>query len=249
MTALHAQSKTPTPYSPEYYDAIVAGSRASAAVIAPIVTQLVRPRSVIDIGCGTGAWLAAFAAQGAERITGVDGDYVDRDRLLIPRESFHAADLRRDWPTLDRADLAICLEVAEHVAPSASEELIANLTRLAPIILFSAAIPYQGGEDHVNERWPTFWFDLFQARGYHLVDPIRKRVWSDRRVEPWYQQNMVMYATAEAIAASPLLAREHEQTFPGFLSIVHPRIYGPVLEKAGVKPPGPWQPAGESRSA
>jgi SAM-dependent methyltransferase len=234
----------PTPYSPEYYDSIVAGSVASAGVIAPMVHELVRPASVVDIGCGTGAWLAAFAACGVPRVLGVDGEYVDRSRLLIPSASFMPVDLRSSWPSIGGFDLAVCLEVAEHVEPSASERLVANLTRLAPIILFSAAIPYQGGEDHVNERWPTFWYELFTARGYELIDPIRKRVWSDRRVEPWYQQNIVMYATRDAIARSPALQREHEQTFPAFLSIIHPRVYGPVLEKAGVKAPGPWRPAG-----
>lgn len=250
MTTAPTATPTPaTPYSPQYYDAIVEGSRASAAVIAPIVQGLVHARSVIDIGCGTGAWLAAFAAHGAQRITGLDGDYVDRSRLLIPRPSFIPADLRREWPSIGTFDLALCLEVAEHVAPEASERLIDNLTRLAPIILFSAAIPFQGGEDHVNERWPTFWYDLFKSRGYELIDPIRKRVWSDRRVEPWYQQNIVMYATRQAIASSPALALEHEHTFPGFLSIVHPRLYGPLLERAGLKPPGPWRPAGEIGNA
>jgi SAM-dependent methyltransferase len=234
-------------YSSAYYDAIVEGSRRSAGVVVPIITSIMRARAVVDVGCGTGAWLAEFARNGASRILGLDGDHVDRSRLLIPADRFTPTDLESGPRISERFDLAVCLEVAEHVHPDASETLIDALTTLAPVVLFSAAIPYQGGEGHINERWPTFWYDLFVARGYALVDPIRKRIWSDRRVEPWYQQNMVMYASPEALALHPALRREQEQTFPGFLSVVHPRIYGLRLEAAGIKPPGPWMPQGATR--
>lgn len=234
-------------YTPEYYDAIVEGSKRSAAVIVPLVQQLVGAKAVVDVGCGTGAWLAEFARRGAERILGLDGAYVDRFRLLVPQDRFVATNLDSEWnvPAGEGPfDLAICLEVGEHVRPERSERLVMMLTGLAPIVAFSAAIPYQGGEGHINERWPTFWQELFLARGYEVVDPIRKRVWSDRKVEPWYQQNFVLYASHAAIEANEPLRREREQTFPGFLSIVHPRLYGPLLERAGIKPAGPWQPEG-----
>jgi SAM-dependent methyltransferase len=245
-----AATRTPIagPYTPAYFDAIVEGSRQSAAVIVPLVQGIVGAKSVVDVGCGTGAWLAEFARHGAERVLGLDGDYVDRSRLLIPKERFIATNLDGEWtpPTGEGMfDLAVCLEVGEHVRPERSERLVAALVSLAPVIAFGAATPYQGGEGHINERWPTFWQELFAARGYLVVDPIRKRVWSDRRVEPWYQQNFLLYASRNAIARNEVLRREHENTFPGFLSIVHPRLYGPLLERSGVKPAGPWIPDGD----
>ena len=245
---------TPTPptvpgrYTQAYYDSIEQGSKASAAVIVPLVQGIVGATSVVDVGCGTGAWLAEFARSGAERVLGLDGEYVDRSRLLIPRKRFVATNLDSDWnvPAGEGVfELAVCLEVGEHVKPERSEPLVAMLASLAPVVAFGAAIPYQGGEGHINERWPTFWQELFAARAYEVVDPIRKRVWSDRRVEPWYQQNFVLYAARDAIAKNDKLRHEHENTFPGFLSIVHPRLYGPLLERSGVKPAGPWVPEGE----
>lgn len=251
-----------TLYTPEYHAAISPGSDRSASVIVPLVRGLLPLRTVVDVGCGAGAWLAEFARQaGPERgaMVGVDGGYVDRSRLMIDPAWFVGADLDRPLPLrelLDRRgedrsggaggrfDLAVCLEVAEHVRPERSDGLIGDLCALADVVLFSAAIPFQGGEGHVNERWPTFWQELFAARGYGLVDPIRKRVWSDRRVEPWYQQNTVIYAHPRALEAHPALAEEHRHTFPGFLSVVHPRLYGPLVERAGLKPPGPWTPEG-----
>ncbi|MCC6322985.1 MAG: class I SAM-dependent methyltransferase [Phycisphaerales bacterium] len=242
------------PYTTAYFDSISPGSDRSAQVIVPMVLDLVRPRSVVDVGCGAGAWLAEFARAGGsrlQRLVGLDGDYVDRARLEIESSSFRAVDLGRPIPTRLREelgegtfDLAVSLEVAEHLPPERSEGFVADLCSLGEVVLFSAAIPYQGGEGHINERWPTFWYELFKARGYELIDAIRKRVWSDRRVEPWYQQNVLIYATPAAIQARPKLAREYAETCPGFLSMVHPRLYGPLVERAGLKPPGPWAPAG-----
>lgn len=248
MTAHTPQSL----YTREYHAAIAPGSDRSAAVIVPLVMHLLEARSVVDVGCGTGVWLAEFGRAGATRLAGIDGDYVDRSRLMIDAKDFVAADLNRPLPRLlpllrgpnAHFDLAVCLEVAEHVHPDRSKGLVEDLCRLSDVVLFSAAIPYQGGEGHINERWPTFWYDLFREQGYELIDPIRKRVWSDRRVEPWYQQNVVMYARPRAIHSRPLLAEEHRHTFPEFLSLVHPRLYGPLVERAGLKPPGPWVPAG-----
>lgn len=250
-----AEQRRPEPgglYTPEYYREIADGAARSAAVVVPLVQALVNAGSVVDVGCGTGVWLAEFARHGAERILGVDGEHVPREGLAIPAARFHGADLESAWNIPigeSRFDLAVCLEVAEHVRPERSDRLIERLTALAPVVLFSAATPCQGGEGHVNERWPTFWQELFAARGFEVIDAIRKRVWSDRRVEPWYQQNLLMYATREAIAARAALRAEHERTFPGFLSVVHPRLYGPLLERSGVKPPGPWRPAGERGGA
>ena len=236
-------------YTPEYYDAILEGSRRSAEIIAPIVIDLLDPASVIDVGCGTGAWLRAFSEKGVGRIFGLDGSHVRRDRLLIPPDDFVATDLSEAFPVSERFDLALCLEVAEHLPPERSEHLVGELTRVADAVLISAAIPYQGGEGHVNERWPSFWYDLFTARGFVLIDAVRRRVWSDRAVEPWYQQNVTLYVSESALASRPALRRERELTHPEFLSVIHPRIFGLLLEREGIKPPGPWQPGHSAERA
>lgn len=237
-------------YTSDYFDAISAGSCASAEVIVPMVMELVAPKSVVDVGCGIGVWLEVFERHGVARVCGIDGAYVELDRLRIDRRSFVAADLsvlstsreNGGWPALGRFDLAVCLEVAEHIEPGASEALVHRLCALSDVVMFSAATPYQGGEGHINERWPSFWYELFEARGHRLIDVIRSRVWSDRRVEPWYQQNVVIYASERAIEASARVREARAQTRPEQLSMVHPRIFGLLLEREGIKPAGPWQP-------
>jgi hypothetical protein len=81
------------------------------------------------------------------------------------------------------------LEVAEHLPPDRSNSFIAELTALAPVALFSAAIPQQGGTDHINERWQSYWAGLFKKRGFSPLDVIRPAVWENDAVERWYRQN------------------------------------------------------------
>jgi SAM-dependent methyltransferase len=227
-----------TPYTPEFMSGIAAGSRRSASLVLPHVFELCRPASVIDVGCGPGAWLAECASLGVRRVVGVDGDYVDRRGLLFPAERFVAADL----PTVTagelsarlpagegRFDLAISVEVAEHLPAAAATGFVGLLCGLSPLVLFSAAIPVQGGTNHVNERFPSYWASLFRERGYLVIDTIRQRVWNDERVEWWYRQNVMLFAAPGLIAATPRLAAARVATREEALDVIHPAHYERVL--------------------
>ncbi len=138
-------------------------------------------------------------------VRGIDGDYVDKSRLQIAPECFTAADLTRPLVLNERYDLALCLEVAEHLDPASGAGLVHALTALAPVVLFSAAVPGQGGIGHVNEQWPEYWRRQFEERGFRMVDVIRPLIRDDCRVEWWYRQNIVMFAAQAAIASNPKL--------------------------------------------
>jgi SAM-dependent methyltransferase len=194
-------------------------------VIVPLVYELVKPASVVDIGCGNGAWLAEFARLGATRVLGVDGDYVDRGSLRIDPSQFVATDLSEPWGVQDRFDLAICLEVAEHLPESAAPPFVAGLTALAPVVLFSAAIPFQGGVGHVNERWPEYWADQFAACGYVAADCIRQQIWSDPDVEFWYAQNAILFLDPARAEGDSALSAAVAATHRNALSRVHPAQY------------------------
>ena len=193
-------------YDSTFFDQQVEGALRSGRVVAPIVCDLIHPASVVDVGCGRGAWLKAFQECGVEDVLGLDGDYVAPDALLIPPACFQPADLTAPL-RMDRGfDLALCLEVAEHLPPAAAPGLIRSLVGLAPLVLFSAALPLQGGTHHVNERWPDYWSGLFAAHRFRRLDAIRGRVWQDPRVEWWYRQNLLLFADERAAAARPELA-------------------------------------------
>jgi len=190
-----------------------------------MVLDLVEPASVIDIGCGIGNWLAVFREQGIEDLLGIDGDYVEEDQLLIPPDWFLAFDLTRPIHLERRFDLVVSLEVAEHLPAERSADFIRSLVKLGPVVLFSAAIPFQGGTHHVNEQWPEYWAELFQKHDYAAIDCIRPRIWTDDRVEWWYAQNVLLFAEKKHLADHPKLKAEVAQTRSQQLSVVHPRYW------------------------
>lgn len=215
---------SPQPYDKRFFGRITSGSYRSAEVVVPIVLDLLEPRSVVDVGCGTGAWLRAFHAHGVGEIQGIDGDYVDRAQLEIPEDRFLAADLSEGVRLDRRFDLAVSLEVAEHLPPESAGTLVESLVALAPAVLFSAAIPGQGGANHVNEQWADYWVGRFGEAGYACVDCIRPRIWNDTEVQVWYAQNIFLFVQPAVLEQRPPLAAEHQRFGNNLLSVVHPRL-------------------------
>jgi SAM-dependent methyltransferase len=181
------------PYSTGFYERQQDGSLTSAQVVVPRLLELFSARSVVDVGCGVGTWLKAFADAGIEDYLGLDGAYVPHALLKIPSERFRATDIAQLTDVGRRFDLACSLEVAEHLPASSADSLVKALVAAAPVVLFSAAIPGQGGIDHVNEQWQSYWYERFKAHGYVAVDCIRPFVFNDARIEWWYRQNIVVY--------------------------------------------------------
>jgi Methyltransferase domain len=195
-------------YDDAFFAVQIEQSLRSARVIAPVVHRLFSPRSVVDAGCGLGAWLRAFSEVGIEQICGIDGDYVNPQNLLIPPAKFIAQDLSRSFEIPGRYDLAMSLEVAEHLSSKAGARLVHTLTQAAPLVMFSAAVPGQSGSHHINEQWPGYWRSLFADEGFRLFDPIRPLIRDDSSVRWWYRQNLLLFASREGVSAHPQLGPE-----------------------------------------
>ena len=208
------------PFSPQQLEAWSELSVASARVALPRVFALSRPASVVDVGCLFGGWAAVAGELGASA-TGVDGAYVDRGRLLI--DDFVARDLAQPLQLDREFDLALCLEVAHYLPPRRAASFVADLCRLAPLVLFSAAIPHQGGLGHVNEQWPAYWAERFVGCGYTPVDCVRDDVWDDPDVAPWYAQNTLLFVADGA--ETPLLRNHYG--YGRCPARVHPSIFLP----------------------
>jgi SAM-dependent methyltransferase len=218
-----------TLYSNDWFRVQKGSASQSAEIIVPMITDLINPRSVVDVGCGVGAWLATFHRRGVESVFGIDGDYIDRTQLQIPAESFHAQDLAMPIEVERTFDLAVCLEVAEHLPPGSSRTLVKSLTSLAPVILFSAAIPGQGGTGHVNCAWPDYWGALFCELGYVPIDCIRRKLWMNEQVWWWYAQNIFILAKESDLSNYPELLRIHEVDPAMPMRLVHPTLFGSLV--------------------
>jgi SAM-dependent methyltransferase len=210
-------------YSSQYFQKISQESRSSAAVVAPVVCTLLNPRSVIDVGCGAGAWLAAFMNAGIHDVLGVDG-FCGTDQLEIPAEKFLQADITQPLPVHRSFDLALCLEVAEHLSPDYAEQLVRTLTGLAPMVLFSAAVPHQGGCHHINEQWPQYWIEQFARQDYVALDLFRRQLWSREPVSWWYAQNLLLFVRAELVNKVPS-SRHLADHVREIQALVHPRCF------------------------
>jgi hypothetical protein len=190
-------------YDDLFFSYLEAGSGRSAQTVVPLLHSNLRPRSVADFGCGRGAWLEAWLAVGIEDVLGVDGPYVPSDKLLIRPEAFRAEDLTSALDLGRRFDLVTSFEVGEHLPAAASRAFIDNLCRHAPVVAFSAAVPGQGGEHHINEQPYAFWRELFAANGYRCFDFIRPRIKDSRAVEPWYRYNALLFVADDAVPRLP----------------------------------------------
>ena len=151
-------------------------------------------KSIIDFGCGSGGWLGtAYKHYPDTEILGLDGEWVDIKSLLFPHEFFRATDLTQQINPDKKYDLAISLEVAEHIEEQYANVFIHNICSHSDIVLFSAAIPLMGGTHHVNEQWPSYWIKKFKDEGFEVMDCLRPLFWNNKKINACYKQDMMIY--------------------------------------------------------
>jgi hypothetical protein len=202
----------------------------SANLIMREIAKVFTLSSSVEVGCGNAHWTRAAISEGIAEYLVVDGPWNERRELLVDTNRFVEADLSEPMALGRRFDLAICLEVAEHVRPESADILIKSLTDAADVILFGAAIPYQGGFGHLNEQWPSWWRDKFTALGYQPFDLVRPRFWTDRKIHYYYRQNIFCYVNRTnlaAISAAEVAERILYSGIPVF-DAVHPEKFDEV---------------------
>ncbi|HEY0834832.1 MAG TPA: methyltransferase domain-containing protein [Azospirillum sp.] len=218
-------------YDEKFYEGQRSGSRHSSRIILGIAKDLFAPRSIVDIGCGSGAWLRSAQEMGIPDLNGVDGAWSRPQHADAQGIAFHYADLSTGDVDLGRRfDLALSVEVAEHLRPEVSDRFVDTLTRLSDRVLFSAAIPHQGGMNHVAERWQSDWAQRFLRRGYRAYDAVRPRIWTNADIPWWYRQNIVVYVKEGAEV--PALGAPSD---PAALDVVHPEMFKHVMNEVPMR--------------
>jgi cyclopropane fatty-acyl-phospholipid synthase-like methyltransferase len=209
-------------YNQEFYRDITDASIQSAKEVLGILYSCYQPKSVVDVGCGRGAWLQVAERLGSEKLVGFDGMWVESGSLLSNKIDFHTVDLERPVTVDGKYDLCISVEVAEHISQNRARPFIDMLCELSDVVLFSGAIPHQGGTHHVNEQWPSYWANMFWANGYIAFDVFRGRLWENGQVDWWFRQNAFLYVNSRCkiIDMSRLQRLEKK-----LLDVVHPQNY------------------------
>lgn len=224
-------------YSKRHQNTLYSAQR----VISILLDKIPTVNSAVDVGCGVGTWLSVLKDKGIDNILGIEGYWVDEELLVIPTNCFQKADLTNiDLTNVSKPykkyDLTISLEVAEHLPSTCAESFVFKLTELSDYILFSAAIPGQGGASHINEQWQDYWVELFSKFGYEMYDFIRPEIWLDNEIPVWYRQNILLFVKKHN--SSNLNIRNSSTSFNNVLTLnnsVHPDLFQIMVKKLEAK--------------
>lgn len=177
-------------------------TRYAAREIIRLVDRTFGPiSSVVDVGCGVGTWLAVAAEYGAITLKGFEGEWAKDNPFTIAKDQIEIVDLEQEWEICGEFDLGVCLEVAEHLTAESGVRLIRTLVGTSKVILFSAGVPGQGGNGHLNDQWPNYWQKEFSKYGFMSLDLIRPHIIRDEKIPLWYRQNIfIVVPKAQAIA-------------------------------------------------
>jgi SAM-dependent methyltransferase len=222
-------------YHPHYHDDKGAPGYRAAARVLPIVFTVVDVASIVDVGCGSGSWLAAARDLGISDLTGIEGDWAihwfgngqaDRDSSRIARDQFELvmANLEDELVLSRTYDLAICAEVIEHLTPQRGPSFVSDVCRLSRRVLLGAAIPGQRGPNHRNTRWPSYWTGLLADHHYRVLDVVRPRIWADDDLRMPYRQNLLLFVHEDEYGAASARAAGLPVTPAGALDLVHPAL-------------------------
>lgn len=192
-------------------------SYKSAMSILSTYLELSSAKSLVDVGCGMGSWAKAALDLRIPEVLGIDGDFVDDNLLVIPVDKFHRQDLSKPFALQNRFDLAVSMEVAEHIDESDSDVFVENLTNLSDVVLFSAAVPGQGGVHHVNEQPQSYWVKKFERQGYSCSVELRNRIWMDESISNYYRQNVLLFVKVGAPQWSSLSSSLYD--------VIHPAVF------------------------
>lgn len=217
-------SKLEKYYDNRFYDGQSGSSERSAEGTLPILFDIIKPKSAIDFGCGVGTWLKVAKALGVKSLHGVEGPWVKKEQLLD--KDIELTNTNFDKPELPegRWDVAISMEVAEHIEPASSEAFVQGICSTADTVLFSAAIPNQYGENHINEQWQSYWVELFAGHGYEAFDLVRPLIWGDQNVEWYYRQNVLVYCRTGS-ENYEILKKKSLEVSSRLYDVVHPEVF------------------------
>lgn len=214
-------------YTKEYYQKHLAGALSSANIILNVLSAFYKPSTVIDFGCGSGAWLKIAKDIFDSKVLGVDQHgFFDTDMLILPNE-YLSHNLEMPLHIGRKFDLAISVEVAEHIGEESADTFIGSLCNHSDVVLFSAALPMQGGTGHINEKPCSYWVKKFAQYDYYAIDCLRPQIWDNIDVEVWYKNNSILFVSQQK--KSELVRKIPQIDYP--LDVIHPEMLDRIVNR------------------
>ena len=155
------------------------------------IVGLVRARTILDVGCGTGRTTVYLHQRGFETL-GIEASGVAIRSSERP-DLIHQHDLRLPLDLKKSFDLIWCFEVAEHIHPKFVNTFVDSLVRHSKVVALSAAPPGQGGEGHFNEQPQGYWVAKFADRGYALHAEWTAAM---QEIDEFYSENMMVFTAS-----------------------------------------------------
>jgi hypothetical protein len=174
--------------------------------LAETIIKEYQPKQIIDFGCGTGALAKAFACLGVQ-VQAIDGysepDFSTHDNIRFTKLDLNDIDAVHEFLKQFDAkfDLAISIEVAEHLNPAVSSSFIEWMTSVADVIVFSAAVPSQDGDGHINCRSRSDWYQFIKKYDFTIADTLRQHFISNPNLGLWHKFNVVDYVQKDTAFA------------------------------------------------
>ena len=210
-------------YDEKFYEYNITGSLRSAKLVLSLLHEKFKFASVVDLGCGRGTWLRASLDLGALRVLGYDGIW--NEGKVYPNIDFISCDLENVDTDDEKFDLAISLEVAEHLPEKNADQFIDALVKKSDVIVFASAFTRQLGTKHINEQFPSYWAEKFENRGYYPIDFFRPKIWGDTNIESCYRQNTFLYVReGNELLHNTLGGNDFLQGYK-YMDCMHPEIY------------------------
>lgn len=167
------------------------------ALAEAIIATIPDARRWVDVGAGSGALAKAAKDRGIEA-TAFERALGGRMIARLNGVDAHRIDIEDATGVSGSYDLALSIEVAEHLPADLGRKLVAMLVASAPIVVFSAARPGQGGLGHINEQPVSYWRDLFVEVGWgkeeSRTDALATRLREAELHADWLPGNVQVFA-------------------------------------------------------
>ena len=190
-------------YSTDFYQSVTSRAVIASEVALGTILKNFVAQSVIDIGAGDGVWTStALSIGNPTRLTVVDLPGSTFKLLQKVDKSIKKITLNFENDMLKNGepyDLGICVEVIEHISTGRALLLLDWISVNCCTVMFSGAIPGQGGTHHINEQNQSYWLNVMMARGFIPIDNIRPQLYRNGKIPQYYRNNIFFFINSRFI--------------------------------------------------